>query len=89
MSADGQHLRLGFLRSPRRSDITCTVEASEDLINWTPIATSVAGAATINLGGANAVTESAASGATEYVVVEDGAVSGAGRRFLHLKVSRP
>lgn len=87
----GDRLQLRFLRDPARTDVDLLVEASADLQTWTTIARSTAGAATVNLGGANGVVEEAVAGGTlRAVVVQDGQSLGtAARRFLRLRVVRP
>jgi PKD repeat protein len=80
-------IRLHFTRDARKPDLTYTVETSNDLRNWTPIARSITGGATVNLGGAGNITET--GGAVRAVTVDDGPEGlGVAERFLRLKVGR-
>lgn len=80
-------LQITFPRDTRASDITYLVEASGDLGAWTPIASSIHGAATVNLGGAGTISET--GGIVRSVSVQDGAAGGVAPRFLRLRIARP
>ena len=84
-------LQLVFTRDTARTDIDYVVEASPDLRQWTPIASSTSGAPTANLGGALTVIENPVPGTNQVnVVVEDSQSTGAPEpQFLRLKVVRP
>ncbi len=89
-TADGA-LQLAFARDTARTDINYVVEASPDLNQWTPIASSTSGSPTVNLGKAMMVIENAVPGTSQVnVVVEGGQSIGASKeQFLRLKVLRP
>lgn len=79
-------LQMGFSRL-QPSDVSYVMEASPDLVNWTPIATFAAngnawtGPATVNETG---------TGSTRSVTVQDTQIVGSGsKRFLRLKVTKP
>ena len=84
----GNRMTLTFQRDPSLTDINYIVEVSENLIDpWTPIASSTAGAATVNLA-AFSVTETGSS--LKSVVVEDTSViNSTSKRFIRLRVVRP
>ena len=82
---NSKRLQIVFQRDTRNSDLVYIVEASDDLLQWTPIAQSVFGATTRNLGGAYSVSEFGVTIIT--VVVQDGESAGdTPQRFLRLKV---
>ncbi len=81
-------LQIAFQRDPSNTDISYIVEASDDLLNWTPIAQSVAGGRTQSLGGASTVSETG-TGVQSVVVQDATAVSSTSHRFLHLKITSP
>lgn len=84
----GNRLQIVFRRAAGAADLVYTVEASNDMTTWTPIARSTGGAATQNLGGADSVME--AGGSPIIVTVVDGVELGAPMsRFLRLTVTRP
>ncbi len=83
----GGYLEIQFTRNTANTDLTYTVEASADLVTWTPIASSTAGAAT-NGTGAHSVVESG-GGTIKTVTVEDSQpVSAGSARFLRVKLVR-
>lgn len=86
-NAATKRLSLIFRRSPSQTDVIMEVQASSNLSTWTAIARSTSGAATVNLGGAQSVTETGA-GPTRAVTVVDGTAGGPGtpKRWLRLKV---
>ncbi len=88
--ADGA-LQLSFTRDAAKADINYVVEASSDLVQWAAIASSTAGAATANLGGALKVTEAnGAGGKLVNVSVEVGSPpSIVKRQLLRLRMVRP
>ena len=83
-------LQLAFTRDAARTDIDYVVESSTDLSQWTPIASSTAGAPTTNLGGALMVVENGVPETTQIsVVVEGSAAAGVpGKQFLRLEIVR-
>jgi Peptidase family C25 len=83
----GGYPRFEFTRNAARTDVTYTVEASSDLILWTPIARALAGAPTSAIT-AHSVTESGA-GDVKTAIVEDAVpITANSPRFLRLKVTR-
>ena len=83
----GGYLEIQFTRNTASTDLTYTVQASSNLVTWTPIASSVAGAITAP-SGAHSAGESGA-GAIRTVTVEDSQPVGAGSpRFLRVSVTR-
>ena len=83
----GGYLEIQFTRNTGRTDLTYTVEASSNLVTWTPIASSSAGGATVG-SGAHSVVETGA-GAVRTVRVEDAQTAAAGSpRFLRVKIVR-
>ena len=86
----GGALTIQYNRDGGKTDLEYTVEASSDLRGWTAVARSSVGGATVNLGGAGAITETAVGGGIVTVTVQDGAASAPnGARFLRLRVSQP
>lgn len=83
----GAPLQITFPRDTRESDISYIVEATGDLGTWAPIAGSMHGTVTANLGGAGFVSET--GGTVRSVTVQDGAAGGVAPRFLRLKITRP
>ena len=83
----GGYLEIRFNRNTANSDLTYTVQASANLLTWTGIASSTAGAAMMG-SGAHSVQESGA-GAISAVTVEDSQPVSAGSvRFLRVKILR-
>ncbi len=84
-------LQLAFTRDTARADISYVVEASPDLNQWTPIASSASGSPTVNLGGALQVIENSVPGTSQVNVVVAGSQSAGTfrRQFLRLKIVRP
>ena len=83
----GGYLEIQFTRNTANTDLTYTVQASANLVTWTDIASSTAGAVTAG-SGAHSVIESGA-GAIKTVTVEDSQPVSAGNvRFLRVKVLR-
>ena len=83
----GGYLEIQFTRNAANTDLTYTVQASSDLVAWSPIASSTAGAATVG-SGAHSVAESG-GGAIKTVTVEDSQPrSAASVRFLRVKLLR-
>lgn len=81
------YLEIQFTRNADRPDMTYTVQASSDLVNWSPIASSVGGAAT-TASGAHSINETGA-GAVKTITVEDSQPKSAGSpRFLRLRLLR-
>ena len=83
----GGYLQIQFTRNTGRTDLTYTVEASSDLVTWTPIASSTTGSATV-AAGAHSVAETGA-GAIKTVTVDDSQTAASGSpRFLRVKIVR-
>ena len=81
------YLEIQFTRNTGNTDLTYTVQASSNLVTWTPIASSAAGAATA-ASGAHSVSESG-GGTIKTVTVEDSQPMSAGNaRFLRVSVTR-
>ncbi len=87
-SLNSGRLRFGFTRDPLKTDLIYEVQGSTDLVSWTPLARSSAGAPTVNLA-AHAVQESPAAG-RQAVVIDDSVTTSDAphRRYLRLRVSR-
>jgi hypothetical protein len=82
-------LAITFSRSTLATDVTLTVQGSDDLATWTDLASSTGGAAMVALGGGVTVNESGA-GALRMVEVRDLYLIGDPahpRRFLRLKAA--
>ena len=81
-------LQLAFTRDPTKTDLIYEVQGSSNLVTWTPLARSIAGATTSNLG-AFALGETT-QGALFRVTVTDSVQVGTAtnRRFLRLKVTK-
>jgi hypothetical protein len=77
-------LALDFPRSPARTDLDLVVEASADLVTWTPIARSLAGGTTVPLIPADQVVVSETGSAPVRVTVVH--LAHGGRAFLRLRV---
>lgn len=82
-----KRLQIVFLRNTGAADLVYTVEASDDLKVWTPLARSTGGAAMVNLGGALSVSETG-SGTVAVTVVDGQLVAGPAGRFLRVVVAR-
>jgi hypothetical protein len=90
VSAAANRLSIVFKRDPLLIDINYIVEASSDLTGaWTPIASSVGGGATTNLGGAASVGEVGGSPQCTVTVQDGASLDSTPRRFLRLKIVRP
>lgn len=89
VTVDGaNHLQIVFRRTAVATDLVYTVEASNNMTTWTPIARSTGGASTQNLGGALSIMESIGDPAI-VTVVDNVVVAGPMSRFLRLVVNRP
>ena len=91
-SAPVQSSRLSFSfpRNVSASDLTYTVEASDNLSGWSGIARSENGGAFTNVGGAQSISESSPVNGQSTVTVIDGvSTSDQSRRFLRLTVTSP
>ena len=90
-SAANGALQLTFTRDTARADINYVVEASPDLVQWTPIASSTAGTATIKLGGALTVGENVINGTSQMnvVVVAGQSVGVSDKQFMRLRIVGP
>jgi hypothetical protein len=87
VAAGVARLALTFPRSRHATDLIYRVEASTDLVNWTPLAEATGTSDWLNLG-AQAVDQTVADEATWRVVVTDaGLLGGATPRFLRLRVA--
>ncbi len=82
------YLQITFTRNVTRTDLTYETEASTNLVNWTTIARSTAGAATMPIG-AHSVAETGAPDVKTVVVEDSVPASGQPRRFLRLRIRRP
>jgi hypothetical protein len=81
-------VRIQFDRDARKPDLRYTVEASNDLTSWIPIARSSGAEPTLNLGGAGSIVETG-TGALRSVTVDDGSAGlGRAERFLRVTVER-
>ncbi len=88
-SAANGLLEFAFNRDTGETDINYLVEASSDLLAWTTVAQSVAGASTVGLSGSEGVTETAIAGTSQRRVTVEAAPSTSGSQFLRLRVTRP
>lgn len=87
-NADGSvQGKISFLRDPAKTDLTMIVESSGDLMDWTPIATSVNGQPFTGLA---TVLGEVAGAAPRIVTVVDPYTdaAGQGKGFLRVRVSR-
>nr|MCU0751026.1 autotransporter-associated beta strand repeat-containing protein [Akkermansiaceae bacterium] len=82
-----QGLELSFHRLPARSDLTLTVEASDDLSQWNPIARSVAGGPFVSLIQGVLCSETALNPNLIHVSIEDSNAN-SGNRFLRISAAR-
>lgn len=82
-------LQITFICDSNRSDLTYSVEASNDLTSWNAeIARSVSGATTIPLNNLSIVSDSGLE--RRFVTVTDNAgIPSNGRRFLRIKIKSP
>jgi autotransporter-associated beta strand protein len=89
-AVQSSRLSFTFARNVAASNLTYTVEASDNFVGWSGIAKSENGGSFTNLGGAQSVSESSPVNGQTTVTVTDG-VSAAdqSRRFLRLKVLSP
>ena len=84
---NGGYLEIQFTRNLERTDLTYSVQASSNLVTWTPIA-SISGGGVAVVSGAHSVAETGA-GATRTVTVEDSQATASGSpRFLRIKLER-
>jgi glucose/arabinose dehydrogenase len=82
-------LTTNFLRDSAATDLTYRLEISGDLINWTPIATSLGGAATVGQNGGTVTAESLIGGTILQVNITRSLVGGdAVKQFVRLVVDR-
>jgi Calx-beta domain/Hydrazine synthase alpha subunit middle domain len=83
---NGSHLELSFTRV--RSDVTYTVEVSDDLINWTSGSTYSTSGSSPNTSSTTDVTP--ASQPAGFTVVRDNSsTTGASHRFMRLRITMP
>ena len=81
------YLEIQFVRNIERTDLTYTVQASANLVTWTPIA-SISGGGVAVVSGAHSLAETGA-GTTRTVTVEDSQTTSSGSpRFLRIKLER-
>jgi PKD repeat protein len=86
--SNDNHLQFTFQRDTSRTDLTYTVQSSNDLVTWTPIARSVLGAATQSVANASSVAEN--GGTLKAVVVKDlFDLNTPSARFLRLEITLP
>lgn len=83
---DGSFLSIHLQRDPARGDVTVLVEVSEDLVSWTTLATSNAGAPFSGPGYDSG--DSASPGLKNVIIRDIQPSSSAVRRFLRVKVVR-
>jgi hypothetical protein len=82
-------LTTNFLRDSAATDLTYRLEISGDLINWTPIATSLGGAAAVGQNGGTVTAESLIAGTILRVNITRSLVGGdAVKQFVRLVVDR-
>lgn len=82
-----QYLSISLTRDPTRTDITIDVQAGSDLLGWTVVASSVAGA---TFTGPGFVQESDSEGAMKIVVLRDTIeTAGEPRRFMRVRAVHP
>ena len=79
-------LQINFTRSTAATDLVLVVKASSDLVTWTDIARSQAGAAFAPLVGGVTVNESGSGSLRNVEVIDSESLQTAPRRFLRLKV---
>ena len=80
---------LTFRRDTTATDLTYTLETSQDLASWTPVASSAAGAATTGQNGAQVLSEAVVSGSIRLVTVRQSQPAPAtGPFFVRLRVDR-
>ncbi len=86
----GALLTFTFPRNPLVTDVTYTVEVSSTLApdDWTPIATSIGGAATVATG-ASAVSEVTEGAMKRVTVTDQASATGAAKRLMRLRISAP
>ncbi len=77
--------RIVFRRDPAATDLTYTVQASSDLVSWTTVALSQAGAATT---GTAVVSETVVDTTFRQVTIEETTAPTVRRRIYRLKVDR-
>ncbi|OYV04671.1 MAG: hypothetical protein CFE26_15635, partial [Verrucomicrobiales bacterium VVV1] len=83
---EGKRLRMFLSRDPGRYDVTLEVQAGDDLVGWTTIATSALGAP---FSGPGYVVGDSASPGVKTVEIRDVVnIANAPRRFLRVKVTR-
>jgi glucose/arabinose dehydrogenase len=82
----GGSLVIRFLRDPRATDLTYTVEAGDDLGGWSPVITSSAGAVA---SGPAFQGETDANGNPPLKQVTGSLAIGPGRMFVRLRITRP
>ncbi len=81
-------LALSVTRNLAANDLTYTVEASSDLVTWTPIARAIGQSSWVNLsGGAQSISETPLDSVTSQATVTD-ATDITSARYLRLRVSR-
>jgi len=81
------YLSLSFTRNRLATDLTYTVEASSDLVTWTPIARVIGQGTWANLsGGAQSILDAPTDGVANIVSVTD-ATAITAARYLRLRVS--
>ncbi len=79
------HIRLSFTRLLDRTDLTLTVQASTDLVTWTDLAKSTAGAAFTTLAAGASVSESGTGNTRSVTITDNAEVIDNFTRFLRLK----
>lgn len=82
----GNQMQITFWCDAARSDLTYTVQVSDDLKTWTDIAQSTGGGATGAVNGLGIVTDPA-TGRRQVTVTDPAAIGATDRRYLRVKVS--
>ncbi len=83
--AQGNPVIITFRRDPLATDLVYRAQVTSDLVDWTTLATSAAGAAPT---GPGFVSEAVADSPFRTVTVQDDVPQGTGRRFYRLQVTR-
>ena len=84
-----EQLQFTFKCDAARTDIACIVQASDDLIAWTDIASSTGGATTVALNGSGAIISDTGIGQRIVTVTDAQMIAPDARHFLRLKVMAP
>ena len=80
----GGHMQVGFQRDLAATDITYTIEVSDNLVTWNPVAALAAGSQTWTESGATVTDQSGA-----VTAVDTTQAGGNSKRFFRVKFTRP